>query len=98
MKEGQREFLPTDENVIRAIVREEVDKVLQQRLAEDVGIKTVELAFETEQARRTRVVKVTWAEVAAARALIKISGGEENVDPVIVRLANAEGAGSFKVE
>jgi hypothetical protein len=35
-------------------------------------------------------VVVTPAQVAAARAYIEISGGEDKVDPVVVSLAHAE--------
>jgi hypothetical protein len=38
----------------------------------------------------TREVVVTPAQVAAARAYIEISGGEDKVDPVVVSLAHAE--------
>ena len=39
-----------------------------------------------------RVVKVTRDQVHSARALIRLSGGEDKVDPVIVRIANARPA------
>ena len=35
-------------------------------------------------------IHVTSDQVDAARTLIKIAGGEDKVDPVIVRIANAE--------
>ena len=38
----------------------------------------------------TREVVVTPAQVAAARAYIAISGGEDKVDPLVVLLAHAE--------
>jgi hypothetical protein len=35
-------------------------------------------------------IRVTRDQVNAARTLIRISGGEDKVDPVIVRIAHAE--------
>jgi hypothetical protein len=40
----------------------------------------------------TRVVRVTRDQVESARLLIKISGGEDKVDPVFVKIANAQPA------
>jgi hypothetical protein len=37
-----------------------------------------------------KTVTVSRQQVAAARALIRLSGGEDKVDPVIVRIAHAE--------
>ena len=36
-----------------------------------------------------RIVKVSRDQIQSARALIRLSGGEDKVDPVIVRIANA---------
>jgi hypothetical protein len=40
----------------------------------------------------TRIVRVTRDQVESARLLIKISGGEDKVDPVFVKIANAQPA------
>jgi hypothetical protein len=40
----------------------------------------------------TRVVRVTRDQIESARLLIKISGGEDKVDPVFVKIANAQPA------
>lgn len=37
-----------------------------------------------------RYVKVTRDQIQSARALIDFSGGEDKVDPVIVKIARAE--------
>ncbi|MDT4934836.1 MAG: hypothetical protein QOK11_2728 [Pseudonocardiales bacterium] len=37
-----------------------------------------------------KTITVSRQQVIAARALIQLSGGEEQVDPVIVRIAHAE--------
>lgn len=39
-----------------------------------------------------RVVRVSRDQISAARALIRLRGGEDEVDPVIVKIANAEPA------
>jgi hypothetical protein len=36
-----------------------------------------------------RVVKVSRDQIQSARALIRLSGGEDKVDPVIVKIAHA---------
>jgi hypothetical protein len=40
----------------------------------------------------TRIVRVTRDQIESARLLIKISGGEDKVDPVFVKIANAQPA------
>jgi hypothetical protein len=40
----------------------------------------------------TRVVRVSRDQIESARLLIKISGGEDKVDPVFVKIANAQPA------
>lgn len=42
----------------------------------------------------TATIHVSSDQVDAARALIRIRGGEDKVDPVIVRIAHAEAAQS----
>jgi hypothetical protein len=42
----------------------------------------------------TATIHVSGDQVDAARALIRIRGGEDKVDPVIVRIAHAEDAPS----
>jgi len=37
-----------------------------------------------------KTIKVSHTQVAAARALIELRGGEDKVDPVIVRIAHTE--------
>jgi hypothetical protein len=37
-----------------------------------------------------KTITVSRQQVVAARALIQLSGGEDKVDPVIVRIAHAE--------
>ncbi len=36
------------------------------------------------------VVRVSRDQISAARALIHMAGGEDKVDPIIARIANAE--------
>jgi hypothetical protein len=37
-----------------------------------------------------QVIKVSRDQIQSARALIRLSGGEENVDPMVVKIANAK--------
>lgn len=43
-----------------------------------------------------KTITVNRDQVTAARALIELRGGEDKVDPVIVRIAHAEKASSGK--
>ncbi len=37
-----------------------------------------------------QVIKVSRDQIQSAKALIRLSGGEDRVDPVIVKIANAK--------
>lgn len=37
-----------------------------------------------------QVIRVSRDQIQSARALIQLSGGEDNVDPVIVKIAHAK--------
>lgn len=41
----------------------------------------------------SRIVRVSRDQIESARLLIKISGGEDKVDPVFVKIANARPPG-----
>ena len=40
-----------------------------------------------------QVIRVSRDQIQSAKALIRLSGGEDHVDPVIVKIANAKRAG-----